>query len=131
MFVLYFLILFFLVIIIHHHHHTIHSLTHTHPLTTLLCVKSSYLPYITVYKLEMKVLLVHLDLGIGGAEMLVVNIACALLELGHDVKIYTSHHDESRCFEATRKGGTLYIINQFISHLNVLNNFVRKTCRMY
>ena len=53
----------------------------------------------------MKIVLVHLDLGIGGAEMLVVNIACAMKSLGHEVKILTSHHDPSHCFEATKKGG--------------------------
>ncbi|CAE7542477.1 alg2, partial [Symbiodinium microadriaticum] len=55
----------------------------------------------------MKVVLVHLDLGIGGAEMLVVNIACAMKELGHEVKILTAHHDPNRCFEATKKGGAV------------------------
>ena len=55
----------------------------------------------------MKVVLIHLDLGIGGAEMLVVNVACAMKLLGHDVKIFTSHHDENRCFEVTKKGGKM------------------------
>jgi alpha-1,3/alpha-1,6-mannosyltransferase len=72
----------------------------------------------------MKVSLVHLDLGIGkitrfkiitffsiaqidsgGAERLVVNIAVALQALGHDVRIYTSHHDKTRCFDETKPGG--------------------------
>ncbi|CAM9228333.1 unnamed protein product [Ectocarpus sp. 6 AP-2014] len=55
----------------------------------------------------MKVVFVHLDLGIGGAEMLVVNAAVAACRAGHDVVIYTSHHDESRCFKETTGQGVL------------------------
>ncbi|CAM9700600.1 unnamed protein product [Ectocarpus sp. 4 AP-2014] len=55
----------------------------------------------------MKVVFVHLDLGIGGAEMLVVNAAVAACRAGHDVVIYTSHHDESRCFKETTGPGVL------------------------
>lgn len=51
--------------------------------------------------------LVHLDLGIGGAERLVVNIALSLLALGHDVTIVTTHHDPLHCFEETRGEGAL------------------------
>ena len=46
-----------------------------------------------------------LFLLLGGAERLVVNIACALLKLGHTVTIMTSHHDPDRCFEETKKDG--------------------------
>eukprot|EP00752_Nemacystus_decipiens_P011475 g10188.t1 len=55
----------------------------------------------------MKVIFVHLDLGIGGAEMLVVNAAVAARRAGHDVVIYTSHHDEGRCFKETTGDGVL------------------------
>ncbi|CAM9218678.1 unnamed protein product [Ectocarpus sp. 12 AP-2014] len=55
----------------------------------------------------MKVVFVHLDLGIGGAEMLVVNAAVAACRAGHDVVIYTSHHDGSRCFKETTGQGVL------------------------
>lgn len=55
----------------------------------------------------MKVSLVHLDLGIGGAEMLMVNAALALLKKGHDVTIYTTHHDPSHCFAQTCGSGVL------------------------
>lgn len=55
----------------------------------------------------MRVTVVHLDLGIGGAERLVVNTCCALQELGHDIDIITSHHDPSHCFEETKPGGRL------------------------
>lgn len=41
----------------------------------------------------------------GGAEMLVVNAAVAARRAGHDVVIYTSHHDETRCFKETTAEG--------------------------
>lgn len=61
---------------------------------------------------------IHPDLGIGayilgqpsiahtpgGAERLVVDAAVALQNLGHDVVMFTSRHDPSRCFEETRDG---------------------------
>ena len=56
----------------------------------------------------MKVILLHLDLGIGGAEKLVVNTAVAMQELGHDIEIYTSHHDPNHCFQETKLNGKLY-----------------------
>lgn len=43
-------------------------------------------------------------LGIGGAERLVVDGALALKEKGHEVHMYTSHHDPSHCFQETRDG---------------------------
>ena len=49
-----------------------------------------------------RVTILHLDLGIGGAERLIVNIATSLLALNYDVSIYTSHHDISHCFEETK-----------------------------
>jgi alpha-1,3/alpha-1,6-mannosyltransferase len=53
----------------------------------------------------MKITIVHLDLGIGGAERLIVNIGVALKEMGHDVSIVTSHHDQGHSFEETKVGG--------------------------
>lgn len=41
----------------------------------------------------MKVAFIHPDLGIGGAERLVVDAALALKSQKHEVVIYTSHHD--------------------------------------
>ncbi len=55
----------------------------------------------------MKVAFIHLDLGVGGAEQLVVNAAVCLLNMGHDVKIYTSHHDQNHCFGETKGEGQL------------------------
>lgn len=46
----------------------------------------------------MKVAFIHPDLGLGGAERLVIDCALALKSLGHDVTIYTSFLDPHRCF---------------------------------
>ncbi|KAI6111929.1 glycosyltransferase family 4 protein [Pisolithus croceorrhizus] len=53
---------------------------------------------------KLRVAFVHPDLGIGGAERLVVDAALGLQALGHCVDIYTSHHDEKHCFDETRDG---------------------------
>lgn len=47
---------------------------------------------------------IHPDLGLGGAERLVVDAALQLKEAGHRVTIFTAHHDRTRCFEETRDG---------------------------
>lgn len=52
----------------------------------------------------MRVLFIHPDLGIGGAERLVVDAALALQKKGHDVSFLTNHHDSSHCFEETSNG---------------------------
>ncbi|KAJ1719554.1 Alpha-1,3-mannosyltransferase-like protein [Coemansia erecta] len=46
----------------------------------------------------------HPNLGIGGAERLVVDAAVSLQKLGHRVVLYTMHHDVSHCFDETRDG---------------------------
>lgn len=51
-----------------------------------------------------RVLFVHPDLGIGGAERLVVDAAVALKNRGHSVSFLTNHHDIEHCFEETRNG---------------------------
>lgn len=51
-----------------------------------------------------RIAFVHPDLGIGGAERLVVDAAVGLQNLGHDVEIFTSWHDRNHCFEPTRDG---------------------------
>ncbi|TFK45962.1 alpha-1,3-mannosyltransferase ALG2 [Heliocybe sulcata] len=57
---------------------------------------------------KLKVAFLHPDLGLGGAERLVVDAALGLQKLGHSVDVYTSHHDPSHCFEET-KDGTLRV----------------------
>jgi alpha-1,3/alpha-1,6-mannosyltransferase len=46
----------------------------------------------------------HPDLGIGGAERLVVDAALELRSAGHEVVLFTAHHDRTGCFEETRDG---------------------------
>lgn len=53
---------------------------------------------------KLKIAIIHPDLGIGGAERLIVDAAVELASYGHDVHIFTSHHDKNRCFEETRAG---------------------------
>ncbi|KAG1819808.1 glycosyltransferase family 4 protein [Suillus subaureus] len=54
--------------------------------------------------LKLRIAFIHPDLGIGGAERLVVDAALGLQSLGHSVDIYTSHHDKHHCFDETRDG---------------------------
>lgn len=51
-----------------------------------------------------KIIFLHPDLGIGGAERLVLDAALAFKKKGHDVSFYTNHHDPSHCFAETRDG---------------------------
>eukprot|EP01036_Dinobryon_divergens_P029519 gene29519-38627_t len=56
----------------------------------------------------MKVIFLHLDLGIGGAEQLVVTVAKAIQDDLHgDVLLLTTHHNPSHCFEETKPNGCL------------------------
>ncbi|KAL7418615.1 Alpha-1,3-mannosyltransferase-like protein [Cryptotrichosporon argae] len=66
----------------------------------------------------MRIGFIHPDLGIGGAERLVVDAAVALQKRGHEVAIFTSRHDPERCFEET-SDGTLQV--------NVLGSFLPRS----
>src|SRR6478672_7147293 len=48
--------------------------------------------------------LLHPDLGLGGAERVVVDAARAMQAAGHRVTLFTARHDRSRCFEETVDG---------------------------
>lgn len=61
--------------------------------------RSSFLKIIMVV-----VAFIHPDLGIGGAERLVVDASLALKSRGHTVHIFTAHHDASHCFQETKDG---------------------------
>lgn len=50
------------------------------------------------------VTIIHPDLGIGGAERLIIDVALALQNRGHRVTIYTSHCDKTHCFDEARDG---------------------------
>lgn len=51
-----------------------------------------------------RVVFFHPDLGIGGAERLIIDAAVGLQELGHKVTIFTSHCDPQHSFEEARDG---------------------------
>ncbi|EOY13324.1 UDP-Glycosyltransferase superfamily protein isoform 1 [Theobroma cacao] len=53
---------------------------------------------------KLNIAFIHPDLGIGGAERLIVDAAVELASHGHSVHIFTAHHDKNRCFEETRAG---------------------------
>ncbi|XP_053203393.1 alpha-1,3/1,6-mannosyltransferase ALG2-like [Panonychus citri] len=56
----------------------------------------------------MKIVFIHPDLGIGGAERLVVDMGLSLQRKGHTVHYLTAHHDPSHCFSEI-KNGTLKV----------------------
>lgn len=60
----------------------------------------------------------HPDLGIGGAERLVIDAAVGLQNLGHKVTIFTSHCDPTHCFDEARDG-IIPHISLIISRLSV------------
>jgi len=51
-----------------------------------------------------RVVFFHPDLGIGGAERLVIDAAVGLQTRGHKVTIFTSHCDPTHCFDEARDG---------------------------
>ncbi|EXJ75236.1 alpha-1,3/alpha-1,6-mannosyltransferase [Cladophialophora psammophila CBS 110553] len=51
-----------------------------------------------------RIVFFHPDLGIGGAERLIVDAAVGLQEQGNKVTIFTSHCDPNHCFEEARDG---------------------------
>lgn len=53
---------------------------------------------------KLKIAIIHPDLGLGGAERLIVDAAVELTSYGHNVHVFTAHHDKSRCFEETLVG---------------------------
>jgi len=53
---------------------------------------------------DQSIVFFHPDLGIGGAERLVIDAAVGLQNLGYKVTIFTSHCDPSHCFEEARDG---------------------------
>lgn len=54
------------------------------------------------------IVFVHPDLGIGGAERLVIDAAIGLQTLGHKVTILTSYRDTNHCFEEARDGKPIF-----------------------
>lgn len=50
------------------------------------------------------IIFLHPDLGIGGAERLVIDAAVGLQNLGHKVTVLTSYCDPNHSFEETQDG---------------------------
>lgn len=65
--------------------------------------------------LSRKIVFFHPDLGIGGAERLIVDAAVGLQELGNNVVIYTSHCDPRHCFEEARDGKSISVLAHTMS----------------
>ena len=63
----------------------------------------------------------HPDLGIGGAERLVVDAAVGLQERGHRVVIFTNHCDPGHCFDECRDGklSLTSFLHLHLLHVNV------------
>ncbi|KAK2855739.1 hypothetical protein FQN49_004891 [Arthroderma sp. PD_2] len=84
------------------------------------------------------IIFIHPDLGIGGAERLILDAALSLQSLGHKITIYTSHRDKSHCFEEARDG-TLDVRVRgdklFPAHIkgrfHVLMAILRQLCLVY
>lgn len=52
---------------------------------------------------------------LGGAERLIVDAAVELTSHGHNVHIFTSHHDKNHCFEETVSGERIFILPKLSS----------------
>jgi len=49
--------------------------------------------------MKKRVAILHPDLGIGGAETLIINIALALISKDYEVTVYTPYFDPNRCLK--------------------------------
>ncbi|KAH7179502.1 uncharacterized protein B0J16DRAFT_374525 [Fusarium flagelliforme] len=66
----------------------------------------------------------HPDLGIGGAERLVVDAAVGLQERGHRVVIFTNHCDPKHCFDECRDGTLdVRVRGQWLIPMSILSRF--------
>ncbi|MES1918125.1 Alpha-1,3-mannosyltransferase-like protein [Bonamia ostreae] len=50
----------------------------------------------------MRIAIIHYNLGIGGAEKLILLVAISLIEMGHQVTIYTTFYKKNRSFEESK-----------------------------
>lgn len=64
------------------------------------------------------IVFVHPDLGIGGAERLVIDAAVGLQSLGHKVTILTSYRNKEHCFEEARDGMYLSAVAPALCQVN-------------
>lgn len=56
-----------------------------------------------------RIVFIHPDLGIGGAERLVVDAAVGLQGLGYSTTFLTSHCDKTHCFDECRDGTSHFL----------------------
>ncbi|KZT50013.1 glycosyltransferase family 4 protein [Calocera cornea HHB12733] len=81
---------------------------------------------------HLRIAILHPDLGIGGAERLIVDAAIGLQKRGHEVEIFTSHHDPSHCFEETANGTLkVRVLNpgiprSFLGHFHIIFAMMRQ-----
>ncbi|XP_052178876.1 uncharacterized protein LOC127792428 isoform X4 [Diospyros lotus] len=82
---------------------------------------------------KLNIAIIHPDLGIGGAERLIVDAAVELASHGHNVHIFTAHHDKNRCFEETLSGCVLLPFSRFVacSTYNTSQKDIPETHRLY
>ena len=80
----------------------------------------------------------HPDLGIGGAERLIIDAAISLLNLGHKVTIYTNYRNKSHCFDEARDGtidvrvrGDTLFPPTFLSKFKILLTILRHYHLLY
>ncbi|XP_049932017.1 uncharacterized protein LOC116247805 isoform X2 [Nymphaea colorata] len=80
---------------------------------------------------KLRIAIIHPDLGIGGGERLIVDAAVELAAHGHNVHVFTAHHDKSHCFEETLGGHfpvTVYgsfLPRHLFHHFHVICAYVR------
>ncbi|KAH3676363.1 hypothetical protein WICMUC_001994 [Wickerhamomyces mucosus] len=80
----------------------------------------------------MRVAFLHPDLGIGGAERLIVDAASGLQDEGHEILIYTSHCDKTHCFEEVQNGRLKvkvigdWLPTSFLGKFKILFAFLRQ-----
>ena len=75
----------------------------------------------------------HPDLGIGGAERLVIDAAVGLQDRGHKITIFTSHCDKRHCFDEARDGtldvrvrGDRWFPATFLGRFKILFSILRQ-----
>ncbi|OTA54884.1 glycosyltransferase family 4 protein [Hypoxylon sp. EC38] len=79
------------------------------------------------------IVFLHPDLGIGGAERLVVDAAVGLQNRGHKIVIFTSHCDPKHCFDEARDGtldvrvrGNTIVPPSILSRFSILCSILRQ-----
>ncbi|CAB4279365.1 unnamed protein product [Prunus armeniaca] len=75
---------------------------------------------------KLNIAIIHPDLGIGGAERLIVDAAVELASHGHKVHVFTAHHDKNRCFEETISGGFDKRLKENVEYLEELRSLAER-----